>query len=186
RRLFPQGRGLIALLAGDPGVGKTMAAQVIAAQLGPLDLYRIDLAAIVSKWVGETSQNIDRLLRRAAEMNVVLLFDEAEAIYSKRSTEMRDAQDKYVAMDTAHLMVAIENYSGIVLLSTNLKNNIDPAFLRRLRYVVDFPRPDAAQRLEIWRRVVTGLAGEAAWPALASHVRRLAEQVDVTGSQIKY
>jgi adenylate kinase family enzyme len=186
RRLFPQGRGLIALLAGDPGVGKTMAAQVIAAQLGPLDLYRIDLAAIVSKWVGETSKHIDLLLRRAADMNVVLLFDEADALYAKRTSDVRDAQDKYVAMDTAHLMVAIESYTGVVLLSTNLKNNIDPAFLRRVRYVVDVPRPDARQRLEIWRKVITGLAGAMRTHALDRDLQRLAVDVDATGSQIKY
>ena len=185
RRMFPQGRALIALLAGDPGVGKTMAAQVIAAALG-LDLYRIDLSAVISKWVGETSQNIDRLLRRAAEGNVVLLFDEADALYSKRTTEMRDAQDRYVAMDTAHLMVAIENYSGVVVLSTNLKNNIDPAFLRRVRYVVDFARPDASQRVTIWSKVVTALAGEARAQTLEPDLQRLATAVDATGSQLKY
>ena len=185
RRLFPQGRGLVALLAGSPGTGKTMAAQIIAARLG-LDLYRIDLSAVVSKYVGETSQNIERLLRRAATMDVVLLFDEADAIYGKRTTEVRDAQDRFANMDTSHLMVAIESYSGVVLLATNLKSNIDPAFLRRIRYVVDFPKPDAQQRLQIWRKVVGALTSPERLAALDGDVSLLAESLETTGSQIKF
>jgi AAA+ superfamily predicted ATPase len=184
QRLFPQGRGLLALFSGSPGTGKTMAAQVIAARLG-FDLYRINLSMVISKYVGETSQNIERVLRSAALMDVVLFFDEADALYAKRTTEIRDAQDRFANMDTSHLMVAIENYRGIALLATNLKSNIDPAFLRRLRYVVDFPKPDAAQRLAIWRKVVVGLAGDQRLAALAQDLEMLAAAVEATGAQIK-
>lgn len=185
RRLFPQGRGLLALFSGPPGTGKTMAAQVIAARLG-MDLYRIDLSALVSKWVGETSKNIENLLRKAATMDAVLLFDEADALFSKRTPEVRDAQDRFANMDAAHLMVSIENYSGVVLLATNMKANIDPAFLRRIRYVVDFAKPDAAQRLEIWRKIVGGLAGEQTLLRLEEDLKRVATGLETTGAQIKY
>lgn len=184
RRLFPQGRGLLALFSGSPGTGKTMAAQIIAARLG-FDLYRLDLSAVVSKYVGETSQNIEKLLRSAAPRDVVLFFDEADALYSKRTTEVRDAQDRFANMDTSHLMVSIESYSGIALLATNLKSHIDPAFVRRIRYVVDFPKPDAAQRLAIWRKVVAGLAGAPRMEALAKDLEALAAGAEATGAQIK-
>jgi hypothetical protein len=185
RRLFPTGRSLVALFAGPPGTGKTMAAQVIAGQLR-FDLWRIDLAALVSKYVGETAQNVDRLLRQASGSDVVLFFDEADALYGKRATEVRDAQDRYVNMDTGHLMVAIENHDGVVLLATNQKGAVDPAFVRRLRYVVDFPKPDAAQRRAIWERIVAELASPAAAGALAAELDVLADSVEATGSQIKY
>ncbi len=183
QRLFPQGRGLLALFTGPPGTGKTMAAQVIAAQLG-LDLYRVDLSALVSKWVGETSQNLERLLQRAGQMDVVLFFDEADAIYGKRVHEIRDAQDRFANMDVSHLMVAIESYPGIVLLATNMKGNIDPAFLRRIRYCLEFVKPGMAERLEIWRKVTAGLHGQEHAAVLDDDLRRIA-QIEATGAQIK-
>ena len=140
RRMFPQGRGLMALLSGPPGTGKTMAAQVIAASLQH-DLFRIDLSSVISKYVGETSQNLERILSRAADMDAVLLFDEADAMFSKRVTEVRDAQDKFANTDAAYLLQAIESFPGIAILATNQKNNIDPAFIRRLRFVIDFDKP---------------------------------------------
>jgi len=185
RRLFPTGRALLALFAGPPGTGKTMAAQVIARQLG-FELWRVDLSALVSKWVGETAENVARLLEQASRSDVVLLFDEADALYGKRASEVRDAQDRYVNMDTGHLMVAVEDHDGIVLLATNQKGAIDAAFLRRLRHIVDFPRPGAPQRLEIWRRLVAALAGERAASTLAGELEALAEGVEATGAQIKY
>jgi ATPase family associated with various cellular activities (AAA) len=185
RGMFPTGRALLALFAGPPGTGKTMAAQVIARELG-FELWRVDLSALVSKWVGETAENVARLLEQAARADVVLLFDEADALYGKRATDVRDAQDRYVNMDTGHLMVAVEDHDGVVLLATNQKGAIDPAFLRRLRHVVDFPRPAAAQRLEIWRRLVAALAGDRAAAALSGELEALAEGVDATGAQIKY
>jgi hypothetical protein len=185
RRMFPQGRGLIALFSGPSGTGKTMAAQVIAASLD-LDLYRIDLSAIVSKWVGETSQNLERVLRAASSLDLVLLFDEADALFARRSSEMRDAQDKFANTDASHLLTAIENYSGIVILTTNLKGNIDHAFVRRMRFVVDFTRPDAGQRADLWRRSVTGLATAEVAETLDAALVRLADTVEATGAQIKY
>jgi len=185
RRLFPQGRGLLALFAGPPGTGKTMAAQVIAGRLG-MDLYRINYASMVSKWVGETAKNTQALLHKAASMDCVLLFDEADAMFARRTGEMKDAQDKFANTDASHLMVAIENYGGIVILASNLKGHIDPAFLRRLRYVVDFPKPDAGQRLEIWEKLVTSLAGAETCTRLRRELQQLAPDVDATGSQIKF
>ncbi len=185
RRLFPQGRGLVALFSGPPGTGKTMAAQVIAAGLG-LDLFRVDLSAMVSKWVGETSQNLERMLSRAADLHAIVLFDECDAMFSKRSPEIRDAQDKFANTDSAYLLQAIESYPGMALLATNLKSNMDPAFIRRLRYVLEFAKPDAAQRLEIWRKVTAGLAGPERAAALEADLRVLAEGVEATGAQIKY
>jgi AAA+ superfamily predicted ATPase len=185
RRLFPQGQGLMALFSGPPGTGKTMAAQVVAATLG-YDLFRVDLAGVVSKWVGETSQNFERILTRAADMHAIILFDECDAIFTKRASEVRDAQDKFANADAAYLLQAIESYPGLALLATNQKGNIDPAFIRRLRYVLEFVKPDAPQRLEIWRRVVRGLAGDDRAEALDGNLDVLATAVDATGAQIKY
>jgi hypothetical protein len=185
RRLFPQGRGLLALFSGPPGTGKTMAAQVIAGQLG-MDLYRINYASLVSKWVGESAKNTHALLHKAATMDCILLFDEADAMFARRTNEMKDAQDKYANTDASHLMVAIEAYGGMVILASNLKGHIDPAFLRRIRYIIDFPKPDAAQRLELWNRLVTSLAGGNACERLQPQLRQLAADVETTGSQIKF
>jgi adenylate kinase family enzyme len=185
RRLFPQGRGLMTLFSGPPGTGKTMAAQVMAATLG-FDLFRVDLSGVVSKWVGETSQNFEKILSRAADMHAMMLFDECDAIFAKRTTDIRDAQDKFANTDAAYLLQAVESFPGIALMATNQKGNIDPAFIRRLRYVLEFARPDAAQRLEIWRKVVGGLAEQEQAAALGRGLEALATAVDVTGSQIKF
>lgn len=185
RRLFPQGRGLAALFSGPPGTGKTMAAQVVAAALDR-DLYRVDLASVVSKYVGETAENLDRLLTAAAATDVVLLFDEADALYGRRTGEVRDAQDRYANYDTGHLLTAVEAHDGVVILATNLKANIDTAFLRRLRYVVEFPLPDVAERLAIWRRVTTSLAGGPLPDDLDGALVRFATDVKASGAQIKF
>ena len=182
-RLFPYGRGLVALFAGPPGTGKTMAAQVIAQDLG-LDLLAVDLSAVVSKWVGETAQHLQQLLSSRAAQRAVLFFDEADALYAKRVDEVRDAQDRYANLDTSHLMTALENYPGIVLLASNLKANIDAAFLRRIRHVVEFPKPDAAARLRIWQQVLAGLFGAEVPRRLGSEVERLAG-IEATGAVIK-
>jgi hypothetical protein len=185
RRMFPQGRGLMALFSGPPGTGKTMAAQVIAAQLKH-DLFRIDLSSIVSKYVGETSQNLEKILSRAADLDAVLLFDEADALFSKRVSEVRDAQDKFANTDAAYLLQAIESFPGIAILATNQKHNIDPAFMRRLRFLMPFDLPDAAQRLAIWTKVITGLVGPDQAAALQDDVKSLADSIEVTGAQIKF
>lgn len=183
QRLFPQGKGLLALFTGPPGTGKTMAAQVIANHL-QLDLFRIDLSAIVSKYVGETSQNIERILSRARQMNVVLLFDEADAMFGKR-TDVKDAHDRFANTDTNYLLQAIEQYPGVAILTSNKKANIDAGFMRRLRYVLDFPKPDADQRTQLWQRLLTELAGKTTAKALRPDLLRLAHLLDLTGAQIK-
>lgn len=182
-RLYPQGRGLVALFAGPPGTGKTMAAQVIAAELG-LDLLRIDLSAVISKWVGETAQHLQKVLSSKVARRAVLFFDEADALYGKRVEETRDAQDRYANMDISHLMVALESFDGIVLLATNLKANIDGAFIRRIRHLVDFVKPDADARAEIWRKVLSGLFGNDVCQALAPKLPPLAA-LEASGAQIK-
>lgn len=184
RRLFPQGRGLLALFTGPPGTGKTMTAQVIAAELG-LDLFRVSLSAVVSKYVGETAKNLQRILARAEHMDAVILFDEADALFGKR-TEIRDAHDRYANTDTNHLLQAIESYSGVAVLASNKKANIDPAFIRRLRYVLEFPPPDAQQRLILWQRAVAGVCGDDARVRTASPLAELARAVELTGAQIKF
>lgn len=183
RRLFPQGRGLLALFTGPPGTGKTMAAQVIANEL-QLDLYRVDLSSVVSKYVGETSKNLERILTRAEGTGYLLFFDEADALFGAR-TEIKDAHDRFANTDTNYLLQAIEQYPGIAILASNRKANMDSGFTRRLRYVLDFPKPDAAQRLEIWRRVVAELAGAGRADALDPELRQLAGMLELTGAQIK-
>jgi ATPase family associated with various cellular activities (AAA) len=157
-RLFPYGRSLIGLFTGSPGTGKTMAAQVIAATL-QLDLFRIDLSTVVSKYIGESSKNIERILARAKNMNVVLFFDEADSLFGKR-TDIKDAHDRYANTDTNYLLQAIESYPGIVILSSNKKSNIDSGFTRRLRYVLEFTKPEAAQRLIIWKKIIGEMTDE--------------------------
>lgn len=193
RRLFPRGRGLLALLSGPPGTGKTMAAQVIAADLGVAgaDLYRIDLSTVVSKYVGETSKHLSRILSRARHMDAVLLFDEADALFAKRTDEIGDAHDRFANTETGFLLQAIEEYTGVALLATNKKGNIDEAFLRRLRYVIELPKPDAGLRLAIWRRLLDELATPETLPGGAENgrldgsVEGLARSTELTGAQIK-
>jgi hypothetical protein len=182
-RLYPQGRGLIVLLSGPPGTGKTMSAQVIAADLG-LELLRVDLSRVVSKWVGETSQHLQRILSSPSSRRAVLLFDEADAVFGRRIEDAKHAQDHFVNQDLGHLMVAIESYTGVVLLATNLKANIDAAFVRRIRHSIDFQMPDAAARLAIWARAAAALFGSPLDPAVAEGVARVS-RVDASGAQIK-
>ncbi len=146
-----RGLGISALFAGGSGTGKTMAAEVLAREMR-LDLYRIDLSAVVSKYIGETEKNLGRVFDAAEMGGVILLFDEADAIFGKRS-EVKDARDRHANMEVAYLLQRMEAYPGLSILTTNLKNSIDQAFLRRIRFIVQFPFPDANQRAEIWRRV---------------------------------
>ena len=169
--------------AARPGTGKTMAAQVIAADL-EMDLFRIDLASVVSKYIGETAKHLRQIFARAARMNAVLLFDEADALFSKR-TEVNDAHDRYANADTSYLLQLLEDYRGIVILATNKKQNIDPAFIRRVRYVFDFPRPDVAERRRIWRQVIGELCGHETLQRLEATIDALGTNVDLSGAQIK-
>lgn len=144
-----RGRGVTALLAGESGTGKTMAAEVIAGDLG-LDLYSVDLAAVVDKYVGETEKNLERIFAEASGVNAVLLFDEADAVFGKRS-EVRDAHDRYANIESAYLLQRMENFDGLAVLATNLRANLDEAFVRRLDAIVDFPTPDEDARRALWR-----------------------------------
>lgn len=146
-----RGLGISALFAGASGTGKTTAAEVIAQDLN-LDLYRIDLSAVVSKYIGETEKNLRRIFDAAEGGGVILLFDEADALFGKRS-DVNDSKDRYANMEVSYLLQRMESYRGLAILTTNLKNSMDQAFLRRLRFVVQFPFPDIKQRAEIWRRV---------------------------------
>jgi hypothetical protein len=153
-RKLSLGRGLNAMFTGQPGTGKTMAAEVIAAELG-VELLKIDLSQIVSKYIGETEKNLRELFDQAARAHAILFFDEADALLGKRS-DVKDAHDRYANTETAYLLQKMEEYPGITILATNLRQNMDAAFTRRMRFIVDFPFPDEADRLRIW---------ESVWPA---------------------
>jgi hypothetical protein len=141
--------GITVLFAGDPGTGKTMAAEVIAHDLG-LDLYKIDLSTIVSKYIGETEKYLERIFTEAQSSNAILFFDEADAIFGKRS-EVKDAHDRYANIEISYLLQRMEAYDGVTILATNLRANLDEAFARRLQFAVDFPFPDEAYRRHIWQ-----------------------------------
>lgn len=143
-----RGRGLAVLLSGPSGTGKTLAAEVLAGALG-LELFRIDLAGLVSKWIGETEKNLARVFDAAAAGGAVLFFDEADALFGKRS-EVKDSHDRYANVEVAYLLQRMEQHRGVSILATNLRGNLDQAFLRRLRFAVDFPYPDEAARRAIW------------------------------------
>ena len=143
--------GISALFCGASGTGKTMAAEVLASELR-LDLYRIDLACIVSKYIGETEKNLRRIFDKAEDGAAILLFDEADALFGKRS-EVKDSHDRYANIEVSYLLQRMESYRGLAILTTNMRTSIDGAFLRRLRFVVEFPLPTSIQRAEIWRRI---------------------------------
>jgi hypothetical protein len=146
-----RGLGISALFAGESGTGKTMAAEVLAQEIH-LDLYRIDLSAVVNKYIGETEKNLRRVFDAAEDSGAILLFDEADALFGKRS-EVRDSHDRYANIEVSYLLQRMEAYRGLAILTTNMKAALDTAFLRRLRFVAQFPFPDAAQREAIWRNI---------------------------------
>jgi hypothetical protein len=172
-----RGLGIGALFHGPSGTGKTLAAEVLAAEL-ELDLYRIDLSQVVSKYIGETEKNLRRVFDAAESGGVVLLFDEADALFGKRS-EVKDSHDRYANIEVSYLLQRMEAYRGLAILTTNHKAALDPAFLRRLRFVVAFPFPDGAQRAEIWR-----CAFPAATPTAELDVSALA-RLHVSGGSIR-
>lgn len=145
-----RGRGVSALFAGDSGTGKTLAAEVVAGDLG-LDVYVVNLATVIDKYIGETEKNLERIFTEAAGVNGVLLFDEADAVFGKRS-EVNDAHDRYANVETAYLLQRMESFDGIAILTSNLRANVDEAFTRRLDAVVDFPMPDEEHRRRLWDR----------------------------------
>jgi len=146
-----RGMGISALFAGPSGTGKTMAAEVLANALR-LDLYLVDLSGVVSKYIGETEKNLRRVFDAAEDGGAILFFDEADALFGKRS-EVKDSHDRYANIEINYLLQRMESYRGLAVLATNRKGDIDPAFLRRIRFMVSFPFPETAQRIEIWRRV---------------------------------
>ena len=172
-----RGSGVAALFAGPSGTGKTLAAEVIANELG-LDLFRIDLSQVVNKYIGETEKNLGRVFDAAEAGGAVLLFDEADALFGKRS-EVKDSHDRYANLEVGYLLQRIEAYQGLAILTTNLKDSLDHAFLRRLRFVVNFPFPDHAQRTNIWDR-----AFPSETPVEGLRPEKLA-QLSITGGAIR-
>ncbi|GAA0479292.1 ATP-binding protein [Streptomyces stramineus] len=152
-----RGRGVLGLFAGESGTGKTLSAEVIAADLG-VDLYVVQLSSIVDKYIGETEKNLERIFTEADRTDAVLLFDEADAVFGKRS-EVKNSHDRYANMESAYLLQRLESFDGIALLTTNLRANIDDAFTRRLDLVVDFAFPDAGQRRALWRHGLSHVPG---------------------------
>jgi len=155
-RAVARDQGLKVLFAGESGTGKTMAGQVLARDLG-LELFRIDLATIVSKYIGETEKNLDRIFDAADGSNAILFFDEADALFGKRS-EVRDSHDRYANIEVAYLLQKMESYAGAVILATNFRQNLDEAFLRRLDFVIDFPFPESEDRERIWQLLLPDAA----------------------------
>jgi hypothetical protein len=172
-----RGLGVSALFAGESGTGKTLAAEVLAREL-ELDLYRIDLSAVVSKYIGETEKNLRQVFDAAEEGGVLLLFDEADALFGKRS-DVKDSHDRYANIEVSYLLQRMEAYQGLAILTTNLKSALDKSFQRRLRFTVSFPFPGAAQREAIWRRIFP-----AKTPAQALDPKKLS-QLNVAGGNIR-
>jgi hypothetical protein len=176
---LPYGRGVAALFTGPSGTGKTMAAQAIARDL-ETEAYLVDLSRVVSKYIGESEKNLDAVFNDAERAGAVLLFDEADALFGKRS-EIKDAHDRYANIEVAYLLQRMEAFRGLAILTTNLRQNLDPAFQRRLRFVIDFPRPDERAREALWRRYLTTNAPLAA----DVNFRFLAKRLDLTGGYIQ-
>ena len=172
-----RGLGIAALFAGASGTGKTMAAEVLAREL-QLDLYRIDLASVVSKYIGETEKNLKRLFDTAEGGGAILLFDEADALFGKRS-DVKDSHDRYANIETSYLLQRMESYRGLAILTTNMRSALDPAFTRRIRFVVNFPFPGVEHRAAIWRGAFPARA-----PIAGMDWDRLA-QLNVAGGQIR-
>ena len=175
----PYGRGISALFFGPSGTGKTMAAQIIAGELG-LPLYRVDMSQMMSKYIGETQKNISSLFDKAKDMDIVLLFDEADAFFTKR-TGVKDSHDRHSNGEVAHLLQRMEDYEGITILTTNLKDNMDEAFRRRIRMMVEFQLPDEQERRLLWQKALPAKAPAGDDVDLNFYAR----QFELSGSEIK-
>ena len=192
RRVFGAISAPTALLSGASGLGKTMAAEVVAGSLG-LSLLRVDLSAISSKYIGETAKNLSEAFDQVHSANAALLFDEADSLFAKR-TEVRDATDRYANADTNHLLQLMERHGGVVMLTTNRRNLIDDAFVRRLRHTIEFERPDAVVRTKLWIRFLGVMGQELSvdaaedndeQAALRAAIARLGDELELTPAQIK-
>jgi AAA+ superfamily predicted ATPase len=177
RETSNRGFGISALFAGDSGTGKTMAAEVIANEL-QLDLYRIDLSQVVNKYIGETEKNLKKVFDSAERSGSILLFDEADALFGKRS-DVKDSHDRYANIEISYLLQRMESYNGLAILTTNLRKTIDTAFLRRLRFIVHFPFPDSQDRSRIWARVFPRQT-----PVRELELNKLA-RLNITGGNIR-
>jgi SpoVK/Ycf46/Vps4 family AAA+-type ATPase len=178
-RKLSYGKGLSVLFSGPPGTGKTMAAEVIANEIG-LDLYKIDLSQVVSKYIGETEKNLDRIFQEAGTSNAILFFDEADALFGRRS-DVKDAHDRYANIEIGYLLQKMEEYEGITILATNLRANMDEAFVRRMSFIVELPFPGVSERRAIW---------EGIWPEVAPLGEKLdlgyaANRYELTGGNIR-
>ena len=178
-KLFPYGRGLGVLFYGASGTGKTMSAYILAAELG-LDVMRVDLSRIEDKYIGETEKRISEVFQKAEENNCLLFFDEADSLFAKR-TDVSDSHDRYANSQTAHLLQKMEEYSGVVVLATNIEGNIDPAFRRRLHFIMEFLKPDAAARADLWRKFIPE-----AMPREDIDFDFLAGEFDLSPAEIKW
>ncbi|TCO55219.1 ATP-binding protein [Actinocrispum wychmicini] len=170
--------GVVALFSGPSGTGKTLAAEIVAGELG-LDVYKVDLSSVVSKYIGETEKNLERIFGAAAAGDLVLFFDEADSLFGKRS-EVSDAHDRYANIEVAYLLQRLESYDGLVVMATNLQRNIDDAFLRRISVAIDFEAPDEPQRKQIWRQAFPSGA-----PVAELDYDFLARQFRITGGIIR-
>ena len=178
-RKLSLGKGLSVLFAGPSGTGKTMAAEIIAGALG-LDLYKIDLSTVVSKYIGETEKNLSRIFVEAETSNAILFFDEADALFGKRS-EVKDSHDRYANIEIGYLLQRMEEYEGVVILATNFRRNMDEAFVRRLQFTVEFPFPNEKDRHRIWEHI---------WPQGTPRSSELgldfmAQRFELTGGNIR-
>ncbi len=178
-RRFGRDIGLSVLFDGPPGTGKTMAAGIVAGELG-LDLYQIDLSRVVSKFVGETEKNLSRVFDEAEQARAVLLFDEADSLFSSR-TRVESANDRYANLEVNYLLQRIERFSGVAILTTNFPASLDDAFTRRLSMRISFGKPDARARAELWRTMLAG----AAVPRAHIDFDRLAAEFELSGGHIR-
>ncbi len=176
-----KGSGICALFAGSPGTGKTLAAHIVADALG-MDLFTVELTAMVDKYIGETEKNLERVFTEAESLNAVLFFDEADALFGSRS-EVRDAHDRYANQEVAYLLQRMEQFDGIAVLATNLRGNLDVAFARRLHFIITFPDPDAPTRRRLWTKHLAQLSGMD--PADPVDIDGLAGTLDITGGDIR-
>jgi SpoVK/Ycf46/Vps4 family AAA+-type ATPase len=173
------GKGVSSLFSGPSGTGKTMAAEIIANELG-LDLYKIDLSGVVSKYIGETEKNLNRIFTAAESANAIIFFDEADALLGKRS-EVRDSHDRYANVEISYLLQRMEQYEGMTILATNLRQNLDDAFVRRIAFTIHFPFPDEESRRRIW----AGIWPESTPLAADVDLEFLARQFKLSGGNIK-
>ena len=182
-RLFALGRGVTALFAGPSGTGKTMAAQVLARSLG-MDLYRVDLAGVMSKYIGETEKRLKQIFDACERANVLLFFDEADALFGQR-TQVKDAHDRFANIEIDYLLQRMEQFDGIAILATNRKGDMDSAFLRRLRFIVDFMPPSAVERLMLWEIALPQYTPQGEELLDQINWEFLASKLNMTGADIK-